>query len=49
MDVVEFFYYGARAQTPEEQIYIKLDDGLKGSDSCDGSGSQIILLTRIKF
>ncbi|XP_057415961.1 protein NARROW LEAF 1-like isoform X2 [Lotus japonicus] len=41
VDVVEFSYYGAPAQTPKEQLYTDLADGLRGSDSCIGSGSQV--------
>ncbi|CAI8617431.1 unnamed protein product [Vicia faba] len=41
VDVVEFSYYGAPAQTPKEQLYTELADGLRGSDSCVGSGSQV--------
>lgn len=44
VDVVEFSYYGAPAQTPKEQLYTELADGLRGSDSCVGSGSQVLLL-----
>ncbi|XP_019156769.1 PREDICTED: uncharacterized protein LOC109153326 isoform X2 [Ipomoea nil] len=41
IDVVEFSYYGAPAATPKEQLYTELADGLRGSDSCIGSGSQV--------
>ncbi|ONK65803.1 uncharacterized protein A4U43_C06F1130 [Asparagus officinalis] len=41
VDVVEFSYYGAPAQTPKEQLYTELVDGLRGSDPCIGSGSQV--------
>lgn len=41
MDVVEFAYYGAPAPTPKEQLYTELVDGLRGSDPCIGSGSQV--------
>ncbi|KAG2409271.1 uncharacterized protein HKW66_Vig0040930 [Vigna angularis] len=41
VDVVEFSYYGAPAQTSKEQLYTELADGLRGSDSCVGSGSQV--------
>ena len=41
MDVVEFSYYGAPAPTPKEQLYNELVDGLRGSDPCIGSGSQV--------
>ncbi|XP_061354728.1 protein NARROW LEAF 1-like isoform X2 [Gastrolobium bilobum] len=41
VDVVEFSYYGAPAQTPKEQLYTELADGLRGSGSCVGSGSQV--------
>ncbi|MED6150093.1 Protein NARROW LEAF 1 [Stylosanthes scabra] len=41
VDVVEFSYYGAPAPTPKEQLYTELADGLRGSDSCIGSGSQV--------
>lgn len=42
IDVVEFSYYGAPAATPKEQLYTELVDGLRGSDPCIGSGSQVI-------
>jgi hypothetical protein len=38
---VEFQYYGAPAATPKEQVYNELVDGLRGSDPCIGSGSQV--------
>ncbi|CDY31669.1 BnaA05g08780D [Brassica napus] len=41
VDVVEFQYYGAPAATPKEQVYNELVDGLRGSDPCIGSGSQV--------
>ncbi|KAF2302767.1 hypothetical protein GH714_006804 [Hevea brasiliensis] len=41
VDVVEFSYYGAPAPTPKEQLYTELVDGLRGSDPCIGSGSQL--------
>ncbi|CAL0313602.1 unnamed protein product [Lupinus luteus] len=41
VDVVEFSYYGAPAQTPKEQLYTELADGLRGSGSSIGSGSQV--------
>ncbi|KAF5742357.1 hypothetical protein HS088_TW09G00402 [Tripterygium wilfordii] len=41
VDVVEFSYYGAPAQTPKEQLYTEVVDGLRGSDPCIGSGSQV--------
>ncbi|CAL9079044.1 unnamed protein product [Musa textilis] len=41
VDVVEFSYYGAPAPTPKEQLYSELADGLRGSDPCMGSGSQV--------
>ncbi|XP_034679409.1 protein NARROW LEAF 1-like isoform X2 [Vitis riparia] len=41
VDVVEFSYYGAPAPTPKEQLYTELVDGLRGSDLCIGSGSQV--------
>ncbi|KAK1281996.1 hypothetical protein QJS10_CPB22g00325 [Acorus calamus] len=41
VDVVEFSYYGAPAPTPKEQLYSDLVDGLRGSDTCIGSGSQV--------
>lgn len=41
VDVVEFSYYGAPAPTPKEQLYNELADGLRGSDPCIGSGSQV--------
>ena len=44
VDVVEFSYFGAPAQTPKEQLYTELVDGLRGSDPCIGSGSQVFLL-----
>ena len=48
MDVVEFSYYAAPAPTPKEQLYSELADGLRGSDPCIGSGSQV-LLTEIRI
>ncbi|KAI3949429.1 hypothetical protein MKX01_000077 [Papaver californicum] len=41
VDVVEFSYFGAPAQTPKEQLYTEIVDGLRGSDRCIGSGSQV--------
>ncbi|KAJ4702530.1 Trypsin family protein [Melia azedarach] len=41
VDVVEFSYYGAPAPTPKEEVYTELVDGLRGSDPCIGSGSQV--------
>ncbi|CAD5333988.1 unnamed protein product [Arabidopsis thaliana] len=41
VDVVEFQYYGAPAQTPKEQVYTELVDDLRGSGSSIGSGSQV--------
>lgn len=41
VDVVEFSYYGAPAATPKEQLYSEIADGLRGSDPCIGSGSQV--------
>ncbi|XP_040379229.1 protein NARROW LEAF 1 isoform X2 [Oryza brachyantha] len=41
VDVVEFSYYGAPAQTPKEQMFSELVDMLCGSDECIGSGSQV--------
>ncbi|XP_068655999.1 protein NARROW LEAF 1-like [Aristolochia californica] len=41
VDVVEFSYYGAPAPSPKEQLYSELVDGLRGSDPCIGSGSQV--------
>ncbi|ONK60968.1 uncharacterized protein A4U43_C08F24620 [Asparagus officinalis] len=41
VDVVEFSYYGAPTPTPKEQLYTELVDGLRGSDPCIGSGSQV--------
>lgn len=38
---MEFQYYGAPAATPNEQVYNELVDGLRGSDPCIGSGSQV--------
>ncbi|KAL1326970.1 hypothetical protein AAHE18_13G267400 [Arachis hypogaea] len=43
VDVVEFSYYGAPAPTPKEQLYTELADGLRGSDSCIGFGSQVAI------
>lgn len=43
VDVVEFSYYGAPAPTPKEQLYCELVDGLRGSDACIGSGSQVVI------
>lgn len=42
VDVVEFSYFGAPAPTPKEQLYTELVDGLRGSDPCIGSGSQVV-------
>ena len=39
---MEFQYYGAPAATPKEQVYNELVDGLRGSDPCIGSGSQVL-------
>lgn len=44
VDVVEFSYYGAPAATPKEQLYTELVDGLRGSDPCISSGSQVFFL-----
>lgn len=44
VDVVEFSYYGAPAPTPKEQLYDELVDGLRGTDPCIGSGSQVASL-----
>ncbi|XP_077253360.1 protein NARROW LEAF 1-like [Tasmannia lanceolata] len=41
VDVVEFSYFGAPAPTPKEELYSELVDGLRGSDPCIGSGSQV--------
>ncbi|WOG85460.1 hypothetical protein DCAR_0104649 [Daucus carota subsp. sativus] len=41
VDVVEFSYFGAPAATPKEEFYTELVDGLRGSDPCIGSGSQV--------
>ena len=41
---MEFSYYGAPAPTPKEQLYTELADGLRGSDRCIGSGSQVPFL-----
>lgn len=41
VDVVEFSYFGAPAATPKEEFYTELVDGLRGSDPCLGSGSQV--------
>lgn len=41
MDVLEFSYCGTPAPTPKEQLYSELVDGLRGSDPCIGSGSQV--------
>ncbi|CAN8246073.1 unnamed protein product [Cochlearia groenlandica] len=41
VDVVEFQYYGAPAQTPKEQVYTELVDDLRGGGSSIGSGSQV--------
>ncbi|KAK3188938.1 hypothetical protein Dsin_028499 [Dipteronia sinensis] len=41
VDVVEFSYYGAPAPTPKEELYTEIVDGLRGSDPCIGSGSQV--------
>lgn len=42
---MEFQYYGAPAATPKEQVYNELVDGLRGSDPCIGSGSQVHLFS----
>uniref|UniRef100_A0A1D1Z7U2 Protein deadlock n=1 Tax=Anthurium amnicola TaxID=1678845 RepID=A0A1D1Z7U2_9ARAE len=44
VDVVEFSYYGAPAPTPKEQLYTEFADGLRGSNPCIGSGSQVASL-----
>lgn len=49
VDVVEFSYYGAPAATPKEQLYNELVDGLRGSDPCIGSGSQVFFFSLMKF
>ncbi|XP_024312032.1 uncharacterized protein LOC100839778 isoform X3 [Brachypodium distachyon] len=41
VDVVEFSYYGAPAQTPKEQMFSELVNKLCGSDEYIGSGSQV--------
>lgn len=41
VDVVEFSYSGAAAATPKEEFHTALVDGLRGSDPCLGSGSQV--------
>ncbi|KAL5712278.1 Protein NARROW LEAF 1 [Ranunculus cassubicifolius] len=41
VDVLEFSYFGAPADTPKEQLYSELVDGLRGGDLCIGSGSQV--------
>lgn len=45
VDVVEFSYFGAPAATPKEEFYTELVDGLRGSDPCIGSGSQVPYLS----
>ena len=47
VDGVEFSYYGAPAQTPKEQLYDELVDGLRGSDPSIGSGSQVIFFSQL--
>lgn len=42
VDVVEFSYFGAPAESPKEQLYTELVDGLRGSDLHIGSGSQVL-------
>ncbi|KAL6843903.1 hypothetical protein ACP4OV_026474 [Aristida adscensionis] len=49
VDVVEFSYYGAPAQTPKEQMFSELVDRLCGSDECIGSGSQFIQLEILQY
>ncbi|KAF9587608.1 hypothetical protein IFM89_004440 [Coptis chinensis] len=49
VDVVEFSYFGAPAATPKEQLYTELVDGLRGSDPCIGSGSQLISFVTLVF
>lgn len=49
VDVVEFSYFGAPAPTPKEQLYTELVDGLRGSDPCIGSGSQVSHLSLFLF
>lgn len=49
VDVVEFSYFGAPAATPKEQLYTELVDGLRGSDPCIGSGSQVFFFYLIIF
>lgn len=49
VDVVEFSYYGAPAPTPKEQLYTELVDGLRGSDPCIGSGSQVFFFACLIF
>lgn len=46
VDVVEFSYFGAPAATPKEEFYTELVDGLRGSDPCLGSGSQVQYLSK---
>lgn len=41
VDVVEFSYYGTPAIAPKEQVYSELVEGLRGSDSSIGPGSQV--------
>ncbi|ERN17096.1 uncharacterized protein LOC18445429 isoform X2 [Amborella trichopoda] len=41
VDVVEFSYFGEQTTAPKEQLYSELVDGLRGSDPCIGSGSQV--------
>ncbi|CAL9090748.1 unnamed protein product [Musa acuminata var. zebrina] len=41
VDVLEFSYYGVPTPTSKEQLYNELVDGLRGSDPCIGSGSQV--------
>ncbi|URE39355.1 Peptidase, trypsin-like serine and cysteine proteases [Musa troglodytarum] len=41
VDVVEFSYYAVPTPTSKEQLYNELVDGLRGSDLCIGSGSQV--------
>ncbi|KAI3906695.1 hypothetical protein MKW92_011493 [Papaver armeniacum] len=41
VDIVELSFFGAPAQTPKEEVYSELVNGLRGGDPCIGSGSQV--------
>lgn len=46
VDVVEFSYFGVPEPTSsKEQLFTEIVDDLRGSGSCIGSGSQVVLDT----